>query len=475
MALRNRIPDELSNYMDPVRGVNLVASPEDLEAGEALKLGNCYFWNGLRKREGSVRITPTAISTVRVVGGHKFYYGSGLSKRLVAYGTNISSVSDTGAAIVLTSSMTAGRETFFTTWSVTDKVYISNGTDKLFEYDGSVFQSVDGLVGAVNVPNGCTKVVPVLDRLFAITSAGRIERTNPRVAHIWSSNSTWATFRPQLGGPFTAMAPHTLRSVNGDLFPGAIACQANAMYMITGTNYGADVTAASPPTGEDGTIKLIDPRVGTSSPRSLVTVPGIGVFGVSSDLNVWHLPFGASSPIIMGDKLRSTGDISGLESANRSQLDKIWMVYHDRKLILGFPTGADNFCSQYFWLDIRALTANPDLGYVWTGPHTGFTTNHVWTEDQNGENSLVAGEGNAVHGTFVYRLLQPGTYTDAVGLTNVPVELDYQTYFKDFGTPSHFKYLRGVRLDTNQFTGDALLGVHDLFGPLVEDVPIISS
>ena len=472
MALRNRLPDELAQYPDPIKGVNLASSPEDLEPGEAQLLTNCYFWNGVRTREGSSRINSSSLGAYRILGGHKYYYATSSSKRLIAFNNRISVLSDGGSETNLTAAMTADKETSFTTWSITDKVYTCNGTDKLFEYDGTTWQSVDSLGGAVAVPNACKKVIPVLDRLLAITSGGLIERTNARVAHIWSSGSSWATFRPSLVGPFVGLQPHTLRSSQGDLFPGAIACQANAMYMITGTNYGSDVTAVSASAGEDSSIKLIDPRIGTSSPNSLCTVPGVGLFGVSSDLNVWFLPYGSASPIIIGDKIRSTGDTDGLESANVSHIDKIFMTYFDRKLILGFPVGSDAYCSKFFWLDIRAFTDLKDLGPVWTGPHYGFYTNHMWVENQNGERSLVSGEGNSTNGAFVYRMLQDSVFTDAVGTSDNNVAFDYYTYFKDFGASSQEKYVQAIQLDMNNYTGSPTLSLYDLTGAIASNLPI---
>lgn len=474
MALRNRIPDAEAKFPDPVRGVNLVASPEDLEPGEAKLLTNCYFWNGVRTREGSTRLNSGSLGAFRILGGHKYYFGGTNSKRLIAFNDRISQISDSGTETLISTVTTPGQETHFTTWSITDKVYITNAADKLFEYDGTTFQSVDSLGGAVNVPNACRRVVPVLDRLLAITDDGVIERTDPRVAHIWSANSTWATFRPSLVGPFIGLAPHTLRSTGGDLFPGAIACQANAMYMITGTNYGSDVTAASPPTGEDASIKLIDSKIGTSSPNSIATVPGVGLFGVSSDLNVWFLPYGSASPIIIGDKIRSTDTsiAQGLESANVSNIDKIWMTYFDRKLILGFPVGSDLFCSRYFWMDMRAFVEHQDIGPVWTGPHRGFFTNHAWPEDQNGEKSLVAGEGNASNGAFVYRMLQDGVYTDAVGTADNNVAFDYWSAYKDFGAASQEKYVQAIQLDMNNYLGSPTLSLYDLTGLLASNLPI---
>lgn len=466
MSLRSRIPDQDAQFPDPVLGVNLSASEQDLLPGEAKLMKNCFFLAGTQTRPGSTRLTGSSLGGFRIRGGHKFYYGSSSSQRLVAYDTKISTISDSGAETIRTSGMTSDKDVFFTTWTVTDKVYIANGMDKLFEFDGTTWQSTDSLGGATNVPNGCKLLCPVLDRLLALTSGGVIERSSPRVASVWSSNSTWATFRPQLGGPFTAMIPHTLKSVLGDLFPGVLATQANAMYMITGTNYGSDASAASASAGEDSAIKLIDSRIGTSSPYSLCTVPGIGVFGVSSDLNVWFLPFGSASVKIIGDKLRSNGDIAGLESANITAANQIWMQYFDRKLWVGFPTGANTFCSEYFWLDMRAFVEHPEWGPVWYGPHSGFTVNRCWAETQFSDNSLLAGESDPNNGAFVYRMHQAGTTTDAVATTDSPIAFDYWTFYNSYTTPTREKYLQSLQIDASCFSGTPTVNLYDLNGVL---------
>lgn len=460
--LRDQLPDKSAKYPDPVLGINLRASDEDLQPGEARFMKNLEFIDGLRSRPGSVLLTPTALGTARITGGHKFYYANGLSKRLVAYEDKISVLSDLGIDSYLSITMTPNVDVHFETWRTTDKVYVCNGVDKLFEYDGAVWQSVDSLGGTTNVPNGCRMIKPVLDRLMALTLDGVIERSNPRVAHQWSNNSSWATFRPALGGPFTAIHPHTLRSTQGDLYPGLIATQANALYMITGTNYGSDVTSGTASTGENGAIKLIDPRIGTSSPYSLCTVPGVGVFGVSSDLNVWWLPFGEASPRIIGDKLRSpiNGAVTGLESGNTAQLSQIWMQYFDRRLILGFPVGADTHCSVYFYLDMKSLVEFPQRGPVWYGPHTGFTVNRCWTETQFSENALVGGEGQDATGAYVYRLMQNVDY-DMVGAEQIEMRGDYKTFWHHFGAPSRAKYMPGVAF-FGQYDSIPQISLHDL-------------
>jgi hypothetical protein len=431
---------------------------------------NMEFIDGLRSRLGSVPLTPSSLGSARITGGHKFYYSTGLSKRLVSYGTKIVVLDDLGAETVLTSSMTTGADVHFEPWKITDKVYVANGVDKLFEYDGSTWQSVDSLGGSQNVPNGCKMVKPILDRLMALTLDGFIERSDPRVANKWSSNSSWATFRPMMGGPFTAIHPHTLRSTQGDLYPGLLATQANSLYMITGTNFGADVAAGTASTGEDGAIKLIDPRIGTSSPYSICTVPGVGVFGVSSDLNVWWLPFGEASPRIIGDKIRANptaggGATTGLEKANIAQVGQIWMQYFDRRLILGFPTGSDTHCSVYFYLDMKSFVEHPQRGPVWSGPHTGFNVNRCWTEVQFSENALLGGEGNDATGAYVYRLMQDVDH-DMVGSEEIELSCDYKTFWHHFNAPSREKYMPGIQFH-GQYDTPPLISLHDLDSTIV--------
>jgi hypothetical protein len=463
--LRNQLADKPANFPDPILGINLRAADEDLRPGEARFMRNMEFIDGLRTRLGSVPLTPSSLGSYRISGGHKFYYGTGQSARLVAYGPKIVLLSDLGAETELSAAMTENTDVHFETWKTTDKVYVANGVDKLYEYDGLAWQSVDSLVGAQNVPNGCKMVKPVLDRLMALTLDGFIERSNPRVAHKWSADSSWATFRPMMGGPFTAIHPHTLRSTQGDVYPGLIATQANALYMITGTNFGADVTAGTASTGEDGAIKLIDPRIGTSSPYSICTVPGVGVFGVSSDLNVWWLPFGEASPRIIGDKIRANpttggGSTPGLETGNIAQLSQIWMVYFDRRLILGFPTGSDTHCSTYFYLDMKSFMEHPDRGPVWSGPHTGFTVNRCWVESQFSENALIGGEGNPATGAYVYRMAQDVAY-DMVGAEQIELSGDYKTFWHHFNAPTREKYMPGVEF-YGQYDSPPTISLHDL-------------
>ena len=474
MALRGQINERGSTWEDPILGINLFDSEEDLKPGEARLMQNNVYRAGVRMRNGNTRVTPTVIAaSFRVRGGHKFYYGgaSPAKKRLIAYDTKISVISDAGAETVLTSGMTSDKDTYFTTWTITDKVYISNNTDVLRSYDGTTFATVAGTA----IPTPRAKVAPVLDRLLAITTNG-IERCDPRDPTKWSSNSGWATFRPSQVGLFTAIHPFSYRGTD-TLYPGAFAFQANAYYLITGTDFGSDVTAGTASAGEDSAIQLLDPNVGTSSPDSVVTVPGVGIFWFTTDLNVYWVPEGSLRGQYVGDKLRSNSHTVGIESTNKDQLAQVWMTYYDRYLILGVPTGSNTYANVQFWADLYELTradkTKPTTA-IWYGPMTGQTVGRTWREDQQGELALKGGEGNTATGIFVYNINEFARFQDAIGTVDTNISMVYQTYFKDFGSFSREKYVRSLDFELRNFNGSPVVDLLDLDGTIIAGIPIVA-
>lgn len=460
MSLRNRIPDGAAQYPDPVMGINLRSSIEDLRPGEALKMQNCIYLGGTRTRTGSNQLTTSALSSTRRIRGlHKYYFGgaSPQKKRLVAYSTKISHITDAGTENVLNSGMTDDLETQFCTWSITDKVYIANGTDTLRSYDGTTFATVSGT--AIPVARW---VAPIGDRLMAITANG-IERTNARSDNVWSNNSAWATIRPSRVGLFTAIHPISVKGLDS-IYSGLLAFQPNAYYLITGTNFGSDVTAATASAGEDSRIQLMDNFVGTSSPKSVVSIPGIGTAWFTSDLNVYLLPEGSLKGMYIGDKLRSNGAITGIESTNNSALEQVWMAYFDRFLMLGIPTGNSTFPQIQFWMDMYSWQLYPRRGPVWYGPMSGQSIGQVCVENQQSDFQMTGGEGNASTGAFIYTMRVGGLYTDAVGIVDNNIALSYRTFYNPFGAPTLLKYVRAVHLDLNYTSGTPTLNLYDIDG-----------
>lgn len=475
MALRNQIKESDATFPDPVLGVNLRASEEDLAPGEARLMQNTIFDSGTKIRTGSLRINSSTLGAYKILGGHKYYYGgsSPTSKRLIAFNNRISVLSDAGSETNLTTGMTADKDTHFMTWPITDKVYICNGTDEIREYDGTTFQTESTVVGSSQVPgNGgnppARMMAPILDRIMCITTNG-IERTNARVGHIWSKNSSWATLRPVTPGLFTGLTPFTLRGQD-QLYPGLIAFQASAYHVVTGTTFGTDVTAASA-TSDDASIKLIDANVGTSSPYSIISVPGLGLFWFTTDLNVYWLPEGSLVGHYIGDKLQSTGTTTGIEQTNTAQLGQVWMAYLYPYLMLGVPTGSNVYADTQFWLDVRRFKQKPEAGPVWYGPMTGQSLSRAWAEVLNGDRAVYGGEGNSSNGAFVYRLRSANRFTDAVGAADNDVSMLYRTVYPSFGWPSRKKYVQGVNADLYIPSGTATCALYDLDGLVQSSVP----
>jgi hypothetical protein len=470
MALRNQIREKDSSFDDPILGINLRDSGEGLQPGESRLMQNCEYYGSTRTRRGSIKIHPASLGALKIYGGTKFYYGGAnpQSKRLVAYGAFIEVITDSGLIVGIDTSQTAGQSTFFQTWSITDSCYISNGSNTLKKYTGT--GNVNPVFGT-NIPVARTGVVPILDRLMCITVNG-IERTNARVDNVWSSNSSWATLRPQLPGPFTALYPYTLRGTD-TLYPGLIACQERAYYIITGKNFGSNVLEAVASEGEDSSIQLLDPTVGTASPYSICTVPGVGIFWFTPDMNVYWIQEGGLTGRYIGDKIQSTIATAGIEATDRFQLREVWMVYFDHMLMLGIPLNGNDFASTQFWLDTRMLKNQEKV--VWYGPMTGQTVSRVWVENQQGDNKLMGGEGDGLGtGGWVYQLRAPGVFTDANGSVSSPIESVYSTPFRDFGTPSREKYVQAVNVDMDDFGYGVLLDLDDIDGELIHDVDVDS-
>lgn len=484
--LRGRLSDKQATYPDVTRGVNLRKSAEDLGPGEAYLLQNCYFDGGLRKRFGSSRLTSSALaSSLGGRGGYKFYPQTAAKARLVAYGGTLSSISDVGVESVITAVLTSDADVHFRTWSITDTCYVANKANTLGSINSVLtFATVTG----VNIPASPTLVMPFLDRLFAI-QGDRVCSTNPRVDNVWSPNSsTWANYRPfAASGNPTALHIHSGTGASGDPIAQLLIFQNSSVTALTGTDFGSDVTSTTPSTTWDAVLTVLDARTGTSSPRSTVTVPGLGTFWFTQEFNVAWLPFGEKTPRLIADALftRRT-DVYGLNDVNRARLDQVWMVYHDRKLKLGFPVESETFSSIQYWLDLRPLgqavasilggEADVQQRAVWTGPHLGRSVRMAWNENEGGDNdALFSIEGDATVGVLVYQEDVADVYTDATGLTAASTTFHYKSFYHNFGMPSYEKYLPTVRFDCTGHIANATVGLNDLHGTLATGMSILQN
>ena len=469
--LRNRLPDEQAEWPHAVMGVNLRDSLEDLQPGEAERLTNMYNDGGMRKRFGSSVLTTASLGAFRGRGGIRAYPQTATRFRMIAYSTFVSTISDTGVQGIVTGSLTSDQDVHFKAWSITDYTYVCNKSNIMGRVSaGQAYSTVTG----VNIPASPTMACPFLDRLFAIQGDG-VWSTNPRVDTVWSPNSsTWAVYRPAggAGGP-TAIHLHSLTGQQSTPQAQMLIFQSAAVTSLTGTDFGSDVTAATPPTGWDATLTLLSPRIGTNSPYSVVTVPALGTFWFTQDYNVAWLPFNEATPRLIGDKLFSNrADLYGINDVNASAIGQVRMIYHDRKLKLFLPVDSNAYSTIQYWLDLRdlqtAFQGENQATVAWSGPHIGQSLSALWVESESSDNDVLYGcEGNSTTGMFVYLLNDSTTYKDANGLLTADVELDYRTFYHTFGAPTYEKWIPEVRFDAIGRLQNATVTLKDLHGSLV--------
>ena len=481
--LRNRLPDDVTEYPDPKLGVNLRKSPEDLVPGEAFLLQNCYYDAGVRKRYGSLRYSTPSIGAVAGLGGTKFYFGQNQNRRLIAFGSTIGRVSDAGVFTTLTSTMTSGQRTYFASWNIQDRCYIANGTDELRYYDGTVLSTLSG----TNIPPSPTMVQPFADRLFAI-QGDVVVSSDARVDTIWSStSSSWAAYQPaSSGGNPTAIALHSATGETGEPQQWLLIFQQSSLTALSGSDFGSNVLAASPPTGWDAVLTLLDPRIGTNSPRSVTFAPTLGTFWFTQDRNIAWLPLGQRHPHLIGDVLFTyRDDVDAINTIDGARLGDVWMVYHDRKLKLGLPIGGNPYATAQYWLDLRPLyeylaqevhsVAEPGLSTPWSGPHTAQPISAVWTETEQGDLDRLMGlEGHAANGLYVYELNPSRIFTEEIATTsNNEYLYDEQTFFNAVGAPGYQKQLSKLLIDSRGYIQYASVTVSDLHATLTNALTIL--
>jgi hypothetical protein len=458
--------DSVSNdHSQPKKGLNLRDPAHELGSGEVTRLQNLYWDGFVRIAPGSRLLTPSYLILNRPVrGGIRFYPRDNSPKRLVAYDftdltISIAIVDDNGAQATLFLIDGGIPNVFFSVWSITNSVYWSDEQGNLFYYSGN--DDSYAVMTGTNIPVSYGPLVPMLDRLLAITDNG-IERTDARVDDVWSSNSSWATFRPEKPGRFVVLHPYSIKGTD-TIYPGVLALQQSAFYHITGTDFGTDVTSSTASVGEDSAIKIIDSQVGTSSPKSIITIPGIGVLWFTSDKNIYWIPEGQLSGKFVADKLFSNNTTPGLESVNGAALDQVWMTYFDRKLILGVPMGSSLIPNVQFFLDLRTLSSAVDApAPVWYGPMTMDTWSCVWREDQQGELQLMAGEGKAANGAYLYKAYQKDTASHFQGSTEVYPLCIYIDRHNGFERGQSSKSVQDFRLTAYTSGGQLRAGVLDL-------------
>jgi len=75
MALRGQISEKQATWPDPLLGINLRDSEENLGDYESRLMQNCEYYGATRMRRGSQRINATSLGAKRIRGGSMYFFG----------------------------------------------------------------------------------------------------------------------------------------------------------------------------------------------------------------------------------------------------------------------------------------------------------------------------------------------------------------------------------------------------------------
>jgi hypothetical protein len=131
-------------------GENLRTQPEFLEPNQLLKAINvCLDANGhVITRLGKTTLLTNSLGSGKVISMHRYSKADGTQKLLVQHGTSLYAATWDGAAAI--STMGAAIKTGLTVNSVLrsvvwkDKIYLTNGTENIFTYDGTTVADLAG-------------------------------------------------------------------------------------------------------------------------------------------------------------------------------------------------------------------------------------------------------------------------------------------------------------------------------------------
>jgi len=402
------------------KGVNLNQSVIDLSLEECLTSQNMYYRDGMVKRGGQSKKYSTAATASKAgLGLHRFYQSDSTEQIIVASDTTVQYWDGSTWQNVKTG-LTAGKQTYFTNWI--GSVYIANGTDAPHKWDGS---SNSALASA---PTQTIQFLPYRDRLLSI------DNNNPGDLR-WSGSfddTTWET-RDNVGvrpdTKLNGMILHASNDANAGLDAKVLLAGNNGMYLFSGTDLRVPST-----TGDYKIDKVALDGVGCVSPRTMVSVPGVGTIWLGTDKEIYLLPFNSLVPVPIGTKIRSNWSGSGgygIESIPTAQIGNCAAVYHDGFYKLSVTSKGQTANDTQWWLDITRINRDESGLYgPWFGPMVGQKIAMFTSDVGAGGGELIGVEADATVGAYVYTLGDETTYAD----DSSPIVLLYQSPYNPLGS-----------------------------------------
>ena len=188
-----------------------------------------------------------------------------------------------------------------------------------------------------------------------------------------------------------------------------------------------------------------------------------GTIWLGIDKQVYLLPFKSNTPIPIGHKIQSNStETEGIENIPAAYMATACAVYHKGFYMLSVPRSGQTVNNAQWWLDVSRLQQDEDgLWGPWYGPMLGQTISCFATQNGTGDSGeLMAGEGTAASGSYVYEVNKSGVYADS----GTAVTCLYKTFYNHLGAPAFVKDIHRMELELLDVLGTINVDCYDIFG-----------
>lgn len=443
MALRNGY--EFS-YRLAEGGVDLYHDLTKILPYRSPKTKNCYYRDGMIARLGLSKLTNTEVSSGNAITSlHRFYYGTNSKQFLVASGTTVKKYDDVSAWDNVATGLTDGAQVTFATWGPKDAVYIANGNQTSFKWNGTTKTDLSAFPGNVR------QFIPILDRLAWIDNT---DLSFIRYSAAFDDAVVEAAQNAlKVPGPgiIHGLAYHGLITDVGFSYR-ILAAKGSSIWLLTANN----LTPAS----LDARLDIISENIGCEAWRTIQSTP-VGTFFLGTDRQVYLITYD-NRLIIVGSLIRSNRvDTKGIEQIPSGQMSKPFAMYHDGFYKLFLPAQSGTYNTLAYWLDITRFGQDPIDGLwgPWYGPMQGQAIAHAVVQNGPGDNgNLMGGEANSTTGSFIYRL--DNTNADS----GTAINYLYQTNFDAHKRVNLNKIIHSIDIESAAVDGTLAVSFYDTTG-----------
>jgi hypothetical protein len=433
-------------------GVNFHKNLLELGENEAVFSQNLIWKNGMVKRAGNSLLTSTqVVSSKKILGLHRFYYGAASKQLLAACDTTVKYYAGSDVWTNVKTGLTTGKRTHFATWGFNDTCYISNGTDAPHKWTGSASSAVAA------APADTLMFLPYQDRLLSITG-GDVT---------WSASfddTSWETVGNTGVRPDTklfGMCYHGAVNTDSGYENKVLLAGANGMYLFYGTDL--DVSTGN------YVIENLSTSVGCNAPFTMQWTPA-GTMWLGIDRQVYLLPVNSVSPIPIGQKIKSNAiGIEGAEKIPQAQIENACATYHDGYYKLSIAPSGQTTNTKQYWLDITRLSQDGDGHWgPWYGPMDGQAISVFANQNGEGDTGELMGGESSTKG-YVYETSDPDAYgdIDTSDASAKSIQTYYQTNYSTLSGNDFFrKDVHWIETTLLDVLGTVNVDYHDIEGAL---------